>query len=278
MILKHIFYHLTKQSITIFSSIWQHLIRRALGVMEYNGEGKPTAEEVISVLSEVIDSVETRPDLQFIAFRRLLMISLEAIYVFGKIFMRYHHSWCARISTRVSYFRHILVSVFYCPSIVNNALLQKFNQLWSYRKVCKLHLTFEMILSPRNIDLLLTLTDSEAYNIRRALTTFLVYVINNNLLHVSRLYSQLLRLLRRDWHPVSSFKNVLYWWEFSPINKTILFVASNVFFGLQKVLNNVAECLKQVLGECNGGHEKINYIISWIAHYIEEDDFDWPLI
>lgn len=53
--------------------------------MEYNGEVKPTPEEVIRVLSEVIDAIKTRPDLQFIAFRRILMISLEVIYVFGKL-------------------------------------------------------------------------------------------------------------------------------------------------------------------------------------------------
>lgn len=85
-----------------------------------------------------------------------------------------------------------------------DSILLKFSELWIHRKDCGLHLPFEQILSARNVELYIRMNEKKHPAILRKLSKFVSFTINEKMMHVSRLFKQMLKLLQHEWpHEVS---------------------------------------------------------------------------
>lgn len=162
--------------------------------------------------------------------------------------------------------------------------MEKFGTLWSFQKICNLKLPFEQILSYRNMEFFCQFFTQRCVPMRKAITEYLIFTINHDLLLGKRLLSQILRFGRREWPIVSMnflifgrgnfrhdfvyifdhFKKILFC-------RNILRALKHVIFP-QEVLIEMSTCLNDVLQSTKSGHGKIESALQWLANFISEDN------
>ncbi|XP_065214398.1 codanin-1 [Planococcus citri] len=151
-----------------------HILRNLVRTVLSNYYDLPvTFEEVDDALKECYNCIKYSPDLQFVSFRRMMMLTIELCQLL----------------------------VFFNPEIITTELLTKFKSVWELQKVCSLRLPFEHVLSYRNMDYFCSfyMDKSQCVCIRNAIREFLIFTINHEFLSVKKLLSQVLRLGRHEW-------------------------------------------------------------------------------
>lgn len=75
-----------------------------MNLIEDYDEMSFTEEYVLQVISDTIDSIEHRTDLQFIGFRRILMLSLEMVNTLGDKFYHMYalHNYILKLKNNIN--------------------------------------------------------------------------------------------------------------------------------------------------------------------------------